>query len=269
MALPAYSMNQADFPALYERVLVGTMFRPFADILLDRVGYKAGDRLIDVACGTGIVARRAQERAGSSTGIVGIDISAPMLSIARSLAAQIDWREGEAASLPVSPNERFTVVTCHQGLQFFKDKAGAAREFRRVLQDGGRVGIATWRTAQENPCFAALQEVAQEYLGQVPDQRFAFGDVNALKSILTNAGFQNVRGEVVSQRTVIPEGIVFVRMNTMALIGMSPAASERTEEERMRLVDIITRASLDSTARYLRDGAIECDMSTTLVTAST
>ena len=267
MALPAYSMNQASFPALYERVLVGAMFRPFAEILLDRLAFEPGDRLIDVACGTGIVARCASERAGRSMDIVGIDISAPMLSIARSIAPNIDWREGQASSLPLSENERFTVLTCHQGFQFFTDKASAAREFRRVLQDGGRVGVATWRPAHENRCFAVLQEIAEQHLGEVSDQRFAFGDIDAVKAIMTGASFHDVRGEVVSQRVAIREGAVFVRMNTMALIGMSPKAAERSDEERMRLVETITNASLDAAEPYIRDGTLECEMSTALVTA--
>lgn len=157
MALPAYAMNRANFPALYERVLVDAMFRPFAEMLLDRVAFEAGDRLIDVACGTGIVARCASERAGRSTGIVGVDISSPMLSVARSVAPNIDWREGPASSLPVSDDERFSVLTCNQGFQFFSEKPTAAREFRRVLQDGGRLGIATWRPVHENRPFGLLQ----------------------------------------------------------------------------------------------------------------
>jgi uncharacterized membrane-anchored protein len=83
---------------------------------------------------------------------------------------------------------------------------------------------------------------------------------------MTNASFQDVRGEVASHRVAIREGAVFVRMNAMALIGMSPTAAERSDEERTRLVETMTNASLDAAANYMRDGALECEMSTALVT---
>src|SRR5262245_55858244 len=108
------------FTEIYERVLVGPLFRPFAEQLVARVAPTPGDSVLDVACGTGIAARVARERLGAEARIVGVDVAPAMLAVARTADPTIDWREGDAAALPVS--EQFTVLTCHQGLQFMPDK---------------------------------------------------------------------------------------------------------------------------------------------------
>src|SRR5919109_1378278 len=101
------------FSEIYERVLVGPLFRPFAEQLVARVGPDRGDSVIDVACGTGIVARVARERLGPQARIVGVDVAPPMLAVARTVDPTIDWRDGNAVALPVSATEHFTVLTCH------------------------------------------------------------------------------------------------------------------------------------------------------------
>src|SRR5687767_12566054 len=123
MKLPAYAMGQASFPEMYERLLVGPLFRPFAELTVERAQLRAGDRVLDVACGTGIVARLAKNRVGDGGTVVGVDLSPPMIAVARSIEPSVEWREGDACALPVRDPERFDVVMCQQGLQFFPDKA--------------------------------------------------------------------------------------------------------------------------------------------------
>ena len=129
------------FTEIYERELVGPLFRPFAEKLLDRLTPAREDSVIDVACGTGIVARLTRQRLGPGARIVGVDVAPAMLGVAQSVDATIDWRQGSAASLPVETSERFTLLTCHQGFQFMPDKPAVLREMRRVLAPGGRVVI--------------------------------------------------------------------------------------------------------------------------------
>src|SRR5437016_12184300 len=118
MSLPSCAMKQASFPEMYGHWLVGPLFLPWAEMTLDEVRLSPDDRVLDIACGTGIVARVAKERLGDAGYVVGIDISPDMLAVARAVAPSIDWREGNASALPLHDGEQFDVVVCQQGLQF-------------------------------------------------------------------------------------------------------------------------------------------------------
>jgi len=159
MNLPSYAMNQASFPQMYERWLVGPLFRPWAEMTLDEVGLSGGQRVLDIACGTGILARVASERLGDAGYVVGIDISPDMLAIAHDAAPGIDWREGNAGALPLHNGEQFDIVTCQQGLQFFPDKPAAATQMRRALVKGGSWrwphGVLTRKSRSSESCAAS------------------------------------------------------------------------------------------------------------------
>jgi ubiquinone/menaquinone biosynthesis C-methylase UbiE len=146
MSLPSYAMNQPTFPEMYELWLVASLFRPWAELTLDERNLASGDRLLDIACGTGIVARVAKERLRGAVHVVGVDVSPDMLAVARRLVPDIDWRQGNAAALPLQDGEQFNVVVCQQGLQFFPDKLAAVAQMRRALMPGGRLAVSTWRS---------------------------------------------------------------------------------------------------------------------------
>lgn len=265
MTLPAYAMNVSSFPEMYERWLVGSLFRPFAEALLDHVDPGGGERVLDIACGTGIVARLAKERLGDGARVVGVDVSAPMLEVARAIAPAIEWREGNAIALPVDNDERFDVVLCHQGLQFFRDKPAAAREMRRVLAPGGLVAVAAWRSLEESPLFLDLHRIAERRLGAISDDRYGFGDAKELEKLLAGAGFRSVEIEVVSR--TIRSDVILLRLNTMALVGMSKAAAEMSEAERGGVVDQIVNESEDAIARYRDGDALTFELSSNMATA--
>jgi ubiquinone/menaquinone biosynthesis C-methylase UbiE len=143
--------NVSNSAELYEQWLVGPLFQPFAEIILDRSGLVAGERVLDVACGTGIVARLATARLAGHGHVVGVDVSPHMLAVARAVDPRIDWREGNASNLPLAAGERFDVVICHQGLQFFPDKPAALLEMRRSADRGARLVVAVWRSLEETP----------------------------------------------------------------------------------------------------------------------
>lgn len=180
MSLPAYANSRPTFPELYERALVGPLFHPFAEVLLDRVALAPGDRVLDIGCGTGIVARLARTRLGGKGRVAGIDLSPQMLDVARRVAPDIEWREGNAGALPLKDGETFDVVVCQQGLQFFPDKPAAAREMRRALAEGGRLVVATWLPLEDVPFCLALHRNAERHLGPFVDPRHGFGDPDAV-----------------------------------------------------------------------------------------
>src|SRR5215471_4557431 len=185
MALP----SNLTFAEMYERFLVEPLFRPFAEQLLERARPTANDSVLDVACGTGIVARLARKRLGSAAKVVGVDVSGPMLAVARGIDATIDWRDGNAIALPVAADEQFSIVTCHQGLQFVPDKAAAVREMRRVLRTGGRAVVATWLSIEDIRFVRDLDEIARQQLGPFTDSRHSFGDGKLLAALLGEGGF--------------------------------------------------------------------------------
>src|SRR5712664_1454339 len=110
-------------PEIYERHMVPAIFGPWAVDLVKLAALIPGERVLDVACGTGIVARLAAERVGPMGRVIGLDLNAGMLTVARSASAgteNIEWREGNATALPFA-DKTFELVLCQQGLQFFPD----------------------------------------------------------------------------------------------------------------------------------------------------
>ena len=266
MGLPDYAMRQPTFPEMYERFLVEPLFKPWAELLLDCSGLAADDRVIDLACGTGIVSRVARSRLGRSAKIVGIDLSPQMLGVARTVAPEMEWREGNADALPIGEDEKFDLLVCQQGLQFFPEKQTAALEMRRVLSDGGRAIIATWRPDSETPIFCELRRIAEDHLGPIMDQRHGFSDSEALKSLLEGAGFQDVSVETFSRVTRFEDPDVFIRMNAMALTGMSTEAKSMSDEERARALEDIITASSEVRARYADGNAISFETRSNVAT---
>jgi SAM-dependent methyltransferase len=153
---------------VYERQSVPALLAPWAPQLVELAGVQPGERILDVACGTGVVARLAAERTGSAGRVVGLDINPAMLAVARSLppvaGAPIDWVEASVLAMPF-PDASFDVVLCQQGLQQFPGRPAALREMRRVLVPGGRVALSVWGRIEANPGFAALAEALERHVG--------------------------------------------------------------------------------------------------------
>jgi len=259
--------DQMTLAEVYERFLVQPLFRPFAEELLNRLNPGPDDSLLDVACGTGIVARLARRRLGTEARIVGVDAAPPMLAAARQTDPTIDWREGNAMALPVQANERFSLVSCHQGLQFFQDKTAAVREMRRVLVGRGRVGIATWRSVADIPFAGDLHKIAERHLGTMTDIRHSFGDGDALARLLAGGGFSDVHVETVTGAVRGIDGPTYARLNAMAVVGMSPNAKTLSDTERAELTDRVAADSLAVVDRYTRNGAFEFALATNVATA--
>ena len=237
--------SQLSFPERYEQALVGPLFQPWVEPLLGDVQLSAGDRVLDIACGTGIVARLAKKHLGPSATVVGVDANSEMLAVARRVASEVDWRQGDAVALPLRDGERFDVVLCQQGFQFFSDHAAAALQMHRALMDGGRVGISTWRSDEEFPVLRQLRRVAEQHVGPIRDRRHSLGDPRPVEAALREAGFHDVRSKR-SVRTIrFSDGSTFVRLNAMALVNMGASSAAFDDEERRRLVDAITRDSGD------------------------
>jgi len=189
-------------PEVYERELVPAVFGPWAPILVELAHPRTGERVVDIACGTGIVARIAAARVGPTGAVAGVDLNPGMLSVARSVAATnsqpgapIQWLEASADKLPF-PDGLFDVVYCQLGLQFFADRAAALREMRRVLGAKGRLALMVWCGIGESPGFAALAEILERNIGPaaaaIMRAPFGLSDAGELTNLAHSAAFQDV-----------------------------------------------------------------------------
>jgi ubiquinone/menaquinone biosynthesis C-methylase UbiE len=191
------TFRQPDVADLFERLLVPSVFERYARDLVERARpFGPADRILDLGCGTGIVARVLRERLGGAACIAGVDLSPAMIARARAIAPDIEWHQGNALALPFADGA-FDVVLSQQVLQFTGDRAAAVREIRRVLAPGGRLVASTWRPRQHQPLYHALGEVAERHLGRSADLRWSL-DGEELRALLVDAGFTEVRIDTAS-----------------------------------------------------------------------
>jgi ubiquinone/menaquinone biosynthesis C-methylase UbiE len=223
-------------PDAYERYVAAPLFAPWAELLLDHVGSLAGARVLDVASGTGVAARAAAQRAGAAGSLVATDVSEAML--ARSAAAVVPegsapivFAQAPADALPFADGS-FDAVLCQQGLQFFPDQPRSVAEMRRVLRDGGAVGIAVWADGHPLVPFGVYCEELVAVDAEPPFPRaFDIGSytmrVDSLRALLTGAGFSNIEVAVQELEVSWPDAAaaaagVLATPYTPSLDGLTP-----------------------------------------------
>ena len=180
----------------YQRFFVPSIGRPVADDLIGVAGLQPGQRVLDVACGTGVVTRLAAERVGAAGVVAGLDVNPGMLTVARSQTPpgmSIEWHQANADSMPLS-DEAFDVVLCQMGLQFISSKLTALREMRRVLKPAGRALVTV---PGPNPdMFAIMRDALARHLSpqaaSFGDLVFSMHDVDELSELMRSAGFRKV-----------------------------------------------------------------------------
>lgn len=220
----------------YEQYFVPILFEPWAERLIDWADLHKGDSVLDVACGTGIVARRAAHRVGEQGSVVGVDINEGMLAVAEETAAgvrpSIEWRQADAADLPFSDGS-FDVVFCQQALQYFPDQVAALAEMRRVLSPDGRMVLSVWRPLDYQPGYVVLADALEDQVGDEAGEMmrspFPAWEIGDLHEFADKAGFSNrsVSIEVGSVR--FPSVEEFIRRE----VASSPL-SEQLEGAAMR-----------------------------------
>lgn len=195
-------MGNADLPApqmdaarAYEQFFVPALFGQWAPRVTDLAQIEVGDQVLDVACGTGVLAREAARRAGASGFVAGVDASPAMLAVATTIAPAIEWRQGAAESLPY-PDQRFDAVVSQFGLMFFYDRARTLFEMHRVLKPAGRLAVAVWAALTDAPAYAAevalLERVAGKAAADAVRAPFALGDPEELRALVVRAGVRDV-----------------------------------------------------------------------------
>lgn len=183
-------------PENYQRFFVPSIGAPVADDLINIAGLQPGQRVLDVACGTGVVTRLAAERVGATGAVTGLDVNPGMLAVARSQSLSgnsIKWCEASAESMPF-PDQAFDVVLCQMGLQFVPNKLAALREMRRVLATGGRAFINL--PGPKPPLFAVMTDALARHVcpkvASFGDLVFSMHDADELADLMRSAGFHQI-----------------------------------------------------------------------------
>src|SRR5262244_1993552 len=184
-------------PEAYQRYIVPA-FMATSQELVALAALQGGARVLDVACGTGVVARLAAQVVGAAGRVVGTDVNEAMLGMARTVPQQpdgpkIEWRQSDAAALPF-PDAAFDVVFCQYGLEFFADQAAGLRQIARVLVPGGRLVLRVWRALERQPFYVALIEALERYVrpgaGAPIRAAFTLADMAELRALVAGAGLR-------------------------------------------------------------------------------
>jgi ubiquinone/menaquinone biosynthesis C-methylase UbiE len=251
----------------YERYMVPAIFGPWAGDLLDTAALRPGERVLDVACGTGVIARAAAPRVGPAGAVVGLDLNPPMLAVAAALppvaGAAIAWQTGDVLALPFT-DQSFDVIICQQGLQFFPDRSAALREMHRVLAPSGRVALAVWRPIEHSPGFAVLAEALDRHIGSdLLTGPFSLGDATVLRALLEQAGFHDVMIRAVAKTLRFPSVEAFVTR----YVAASPLAEPVGQADEPARAALVAHVGV-GLAAYLDADGLAFPIENHLVTAS-
>lgn len=258
--------TEIDAAMAYDRMMVPALFGQWTPVVAQAAGVGPGHRVLDVACGTGILAREASARAGTSGAVVGLDISRAMLEAARRIAPELEWRHGTAEALPFADGS-FDVVVSQFGLMFFGDRTAALREAIRVLTPGGRLAFAVWDAIENNPAYADEVALVERLAGpgaagplRAP---FSLGDAADLLDLAARAGIENPR--LTTHRGIARFDSIRAMLEA-DLRGWLPVVGVVLDED--VIVQILDEGER-SLARYAaRDGRVEFECSALVVAAS-
>ncbi len=249
-------------PELYQRYLVPAVTAIWAADLVEQAALWPGERVLDVACGTGVVARLASERVGSTGQVAALDINAGMLEVARSLppviGARISWHEGSVLALPFAA-ATFDVVLCQLGLQFFPDQPAALQEIRRVLVSNGRLALNVFGPIEHNPATHALADALDRRMhpGASVAKRteHMLADTRELGMLIAAAGFRDIEIRTVSKRMRFPSPAEYVRIQ-LAATPLATLIAQYDAERRERLVAVLIEDVSAALAPYLEDAGL-------------
>lgn len=180
---------------VYDELFVPALFEEWVGRVADAAGIESGQKVLDVACGTGVLTRAVAERVGPRGAVIGLDLNGGMLAVARARSPRLEWRCAPAESLPFEDG-CFDAVVSQFGLMFFADRVRALREIRRVLRSGGRAAIAVWATLAESPGYAAMADLLRRLFGDAAagalHAPFALGEPGALRALFAEAAIEGI-----------------------------------------------------------------------------
>ncbi len=241
-----------DAASIYEDFFVKALFAEWAPRVADALEPYAEGRLLDVACGTGVLARELARRVGPGR-VCGLDRNEGMLAVGRRLVPDIDWRNGRAEELPFASGE-CAAVGSQFGLMFFEDRARALREMWRVLAPGGRLAVAVWGPLSDTPGYRAMVNLLRSLFGnEIADELtapFCLGNVSLLRDLLHSADIPDPTIETVVGTARFPSIESWIHTDVKGW-----TLADRIDEEQYELLKRRAPAALADHA--LADGRVE------------
>lgn len=248
---------------VYEDFFVPALFQQWPAQVAEAARVQTGMRVLDVACGTGILARSLAERLGAGS-VVGLDINPGMLAVAQRTAPLIEWREGAAESLPFE-DASFDAVVSQFGLMFFEDRHAAIHEMVRVLKPGGKLAVAVWASLKDTPGYAAMADLLQRLFGDTVAQAlhvpYNLGSRQHLRRLFDEVSLSNVDLQTLEGAARFP----------------SIAAWVYTDVKGWTLADVLNDAQVETLLRHAEhelasfvgpDGGVEFPAPAHIITAT-
>lgn len=249
---------------VYEERFVPAVFSRWPAVVCDRAGVDRGQRVLDVACGTGILAREAAARVGSDGRVAGLDPNDEMLAVARRSAAPVSWHAGRAESMPFD-DACFDRVVSQFGCMFFEDRNAAMREMRRVLVPGGRLTIAVCGALDRSPGYAVFAELLHRLFGASVAEAFrapfVLWDPGALSRPALDAGFLDVTVDHHAEPVRFASADALVDAEGACIWTLGGVL----DDEQLTRLRIEARQAL---APFTRDGRLEFPMPAQILDAS-
>ncbi len=253
-------------PQNYERFFVPAIGAPLAADLLEVAALCPGERVVDVACGTGVVARLSAEVVGDSGSVVGVDANPGMLAVARSAVISkrpIEWHEASAESMPL-PDATFDAVLCQMGLQFMADKRAALREMGRVLVPGGRLVLNV--PGPTPKLFRVLAEALTRHVNpdaaMFVEKVFSLHNEAEIKALISDADFNDVsvRSDIKQLRLPAPDEFLWQYLLSTPLA----AGVVQLDDQRRRTLE---KEVVNRWADFVTDNRLALEVRVAIATA--
>lgn len=238
---------------IFEAYFVPALSLPWVGPVCSAAGLRPGQRVLDVACGTGALAREAFRRVTPAGSVVGLDGEQAMVAVARKTAPQIDWRVGDAEALPF-PDGHFDAVVSQFGLMFFDDRIKGLQEMRRVLHPRGTLAVAVWDRLENTPGYADLVDLLERQIGNwaAAELRspFALGDPDEVLALFSHAGMDGATVQTIDGVARFPSIEAWIHMDLRGWNLRGAIADDAYET-------LLTQAESELSGYVNADGTVE------------